>query len=76
MKGCVENRPDIWLTARVSFEIDLYLLVEQKENLTLHQVSLSPFFHAPLQLHCRSYLIYCMAVYSCGLEQNKQQFIT
>ena len=31
------------------FRIALYLLVKQKENLTLHQVSHSGLFHAPLQ---------------------------
>ena len=41
---------DVWLTTRFSFQIALYLLVKQKENLTLHQVSLRPFFCAPLQL--------------------------
>ena len=33
-----------------SFQITLYLLVKQRENLTLHQVSLRALFHTPLQV--------------------------
>ena len=42
---------DIWLTTRFSFQIALYLLVKQKEHLTLHQVSLGALFCA-LVLKC------------------------
>ena len=41
---------DFWLTTGFSFQIALYLHVRQKENLTLHQVSLRTLFLAPLQL--------------------------
>ena len=35
---------------KFSFQIALYLLVKQKENLALHQVSLTASFRVPLQL--------------------------
>ena len=42
---------DIWLSTRFSFQIALYSLVKQKENLTIHQVSLyRALFHALLQM--------------------------
>ena len=40
----------VWLTTRFSFQIALYLLVKQKENVKLHQVSLRALFYAFLQL--------------------------
>ena len=45
----MEKSPsDIKLTTRFSFPFALYLLVKQKENLTLNQGSLSALFCAPL----------------------------
>ena len=35
---------------RFSFQIALHLLVKQKENFTLHQVSLKALFRVPLQM--------------------------
>ena len=48
--ACKNALSDVWLTARFSFQIALYLRVKQTENLTLHQVPLWALFHAPLQL--------------------------
>ena len=36
---------DFWSFAKLSFQIALYSLVKEKENLTLHQ----KYSHAPLQ---------------------------
>ena len=41
---------DVWLSSRFSFQIALYLLVKQQENLTLHQVSIRASFPAPLYM--------------------------
>ena len=41
---------DFWSVARFSSQIALYSLVEQKENMILHQKSLGTLFHTPLQL--------------------------
>ena len=41
---------DVSQTTRFSFQIALYLLVRQKENLTLHQVSLRALFRASVHL--------------------------
>ena len=38
----------------IAFQIALYLLVKQKENLTLHQVLLKALFHAPHQMENKS----------------------
>ena len=44
---------DVRSTTRFSFQFALYLLVKQKENLTLCQVSVRALFCAPLQIwHC------------------------
>ena len=40
----------VWLTTRFSFQVALYLLVKQKENLTQHKVSLRALLRAPLQM--------------------------
>ena len=40
-EGVYRKKPlvsDVWLTTRFSLQIALYLLVKQKENLTLYQV--------------------------------------
>ena len=42
---------DALLTTRFSFQIAMYLLVKQKENLTSDEMSLRALFRAPLQLH-------------------------
>ena len=56
---------DIWLTStRFSFQIALYLLVKQKVNLSLHQVSLGALFRAPLELNVNE-LVFDMLVSSC-----------
>ena len=41
---------DVWLSSRFSFQIALYLLMKQQENLTLHQVSIRASFPAPLHM--------------------------
>ena len=44
---------DVCLTTRFSFQIVLNFLVKQKENLTLHQVSLGPFSVHPFRHNWR-----------------------
>ena len=48
--ACKKALSDIWLTTRFSFQITSHLLVKQKENLTLHQLSVKILFCAHLQL--------------------------
>ena len=40
---------DFWYITRFSFQISLYSVVNDDENLTLHQKSLKALFHTPLQ---------------------------
>ena len=55
---------DVWLTTRFSFQIALYLLVKQKENLTLHQVSIiRTLFCTPFQLTKETYFFYTCLFY-------------
>ena len=67
---------DIGLTTRFSFQIPLYLLVKQKENLTLHQVPLKALFCAPQWYHVdiivyNNYLLESEIVYKKGYKYYK-----
>ena len=51
MKGCVEKSPTrLLINYRILLPNGLVSACEKKENLTLYQVSLSVFFHAPLHI--------------------------
>ena len=51
LMGCLKKAlSDFWKIARFSFHIALCLLVKQKVNLNLHQMSLGALYRRPLQL--------------------------
>ena len=54
--GCIALS-DVCLTTRFSFQIAFYLLVKQKEILTLHKMSLRALFHAPLQIWRKNFCV-------------------
>ena len=55
LQGYLEKSlSDYWGITRFSFQISLYSVVNDYDNLTLHQKSLKALFHTPLHLVPRS----------------------